>query len=92
MATERLSLRIDANLKKSLEREARREDRSASWLAVKAIEAMLRDRIEKRDAIRAAIAEAGKGEFISQDAMDAWVSSWDTDEELPPAEPDVMVR
>ena len=92
VATERLSLRVDADLKKSLEREARREDRSASSLAVKAIEAMLRARVDKRDAIRAAIAKAGKGEFISQDAMDAWVSSWDSDEELPPPEPDVKVR
>ena len=92
MATERLSLRIDAGLKKSLEREAKREDRSASWLAVKAIEAMLRNRVDKRAAIRAAIAEAGKGEFISQDAMDAWVASWGTDAELPPPKPDIRIR
>ena len=59
MATERLSLRIDTGLKKSLEREAKREDRSASYLAVKAIEAMLHNRIEKRTAVHAAIAEAG---------------------------------
>ena len=90
MATERLSLRIDAGLKKDLEREARREERSASWLAVKAIEAMLRDRAEKREALRAAVAEADKGTFISQDAMDAWVSSWNTETELPPPEPDVF--
>ncbi len=92
MATERLSLRIDAGLKKSLEQEARREDRSASYLAVKAIEAMLRNRVEKRAAIRAAIAEAGKGDFISQDAMDTWVASWDSDAELPPPEPDIRIR
>ena len=90
MATERLSLRIDAGLKKDLEREARREERSASWLAVKAIEAMLRDRAEMREAIREAIAEADKGDFISQDAMDSWVASWDTETELPPPEPDVF--
>lgn len=90
MATERLSLRIDAGLKKDLEREARREERSASWLAVKAIEAMLRDRAEKREAIREAIAEADKGDFISQEAMDAWVSSWGTETELPLPEPDVL--
>ena len=90
MATERLSLRIDAGLKKDLEREARREERSASYLAVKAIEAMLRDRAEKREAIREAIAEADKGDFISQEAMDAWVSSWGTETELPPPEPDVL--
>ena len=92
MATERLSLRIDAGLKKSLEREAKREDRSASWLAVKAIEAMLRNRIEKRAAVRAAIAEAGKGEFISQGAMDTWIASWGSDAELPLPEPDIRIR
>ena len=90
MATERLSLRIDADLKKDLEREAKREERSASWLAVKAIEAMLHDRAEKREAIREAIAEADKGDFISQETMDAWVSSWNTETELPPPEPDVF--
>ena len=36
---------------------------------------MLRDRAEKREA---SIAEADRGDFISQ-AMDAWVSSWDTE-------------
>lgn len=56
------------------------------------IEAMLRNRVEKRAAIRAAIAEAGKGEFISQDAMDTWVASWDSDAELPPPEPDIRIR
>ena len=92
MATERLSLRIDAGLKKSLEKEARREDRSASYLAVKAIEAMLRNRVEKRAAVRAAIAEASEGEFISQEAMDTWIGSWDSDAELPPPEPDIQIR
>ena len=91
MATERLSLRIDANLKKNLELEARREERSASYLAVKAIEAMLRERAEKRAAIREAVSEADKGAFISQEAMDAWVSSWGEDAELPPPEPDVQI-
>ena len=89
MTTERLSLRIDAELKKRLEQEARREERSASFLAVKAIESMLRDRAEKRAAIRAAIREADEGTFVSQDAMDAWVSSWGTDEEVPPPEADL---
>ena len=92
MATERLSLRIDAGLKRSLEQEARREDRSASYLAVKAIEAMLRNRAEKRAAIRAALAEAEKGDFISQDAMDTWVASWDSHAELPPPKPDIRSR
>ena len=90
MTTERLSLRIDADLKKNLEREAKREERSISYLAVKAIEAMLRDRAEKRAAIQAAIVEADEGAFISEDAMDAWISSWDTDSELPLPQPDIF--
>ena len=90
MTTERLSLRIDVELKRSLEREARREERSTSYLAVKAIEAMLRSRAEKRAALHAAVAEAETGAFVSQTAMDTWISSWDTDSELPPPEPDTF--
>ena len=60
MTSERPSLRIDAGLKKDLERKARREKRSASWLAVKAIEAMVRERAERREAIREAIAEVAR--------------------------------
>lgn len=88
MTTARLSLRIDSELKNRLELEAKREERSASFLAIKAIESMLRDRAEKRAAIRSAIQAADKGSFISQDAMDAWVASWETDSEtaLPPAD------
>ena len=85
MATERLSMRIDADLKKNLEQEARREERSASYLATKAIEAMLRGRAEKR----AALVEADQGAFISQEAMDAWISSLDANPELPPPKPDI---
>ena len=50
---------------------------------------MLRDREEKRAAISAAIAEANRGDFISQESMDAWVASWGRESELPPPEPDV---
>ena len=62
--------------------------RSASRLAVEAIETLLRDRAEKRAAIRAAVAEADRGPFISRAAMDEWVSSWDGEPEEPP-EPDI---
>jgi len=82
-------LRIDAELMNRLELEARREERSASFLAIKAIESMLRDRAEKRAAIRSAIQEADKEFFISQDAMDAWVASWGTDAETAPPPPDM---
>lgn len=53
---------------------------------------VLRDGVEKRAAIRKAIAEADQGIFISQEKMDAWISSWGTDLELPPPEPDVFPK
>ena len=61
MTTEQSSLRINAELKRSLEREARREERSMSYLAAKAIEATLHSRAEKCAEIRTAIAEANRG-------------------------------
>lgn len=68
---------------------AKRVERSTFRLAIKDIQGMLRDRDEKRAAISAAIAEANRGGFISQESMDAWVASWGKESELPPPEPDV---
>ena len=54
---------------------------------------MATERLSLRtDAVRAAIAEASKGEFISQEAMDTWIDSWDSDVELPPPKPDIQIR
>lgn len=45
-------------------------------------------RIEKRAAIKEALIQANEGVFISQNVMDKWVDSWDTDidEVLPQAD------
>ncbi len=90
MGAEQLNLRIDAELMKSLEVEAQRQHRSASRLAGEAIEVLLRNCAEKRAAIRAALEEADAGAFVSEAAMNDWVSSWGTDAETPPPEPDVF--
>ena len=74
MATERLSVRVDADLERSPEEAARRERRSASWLAVEAIEALLHARAEKGAAIRTAVEEAEEKVFVSREAMDEWGS------------------
>ena len=85
-----VSLPIDAELMRSLEVEAKRQHRSASRLAGEAIEVMLRNCTEKRAAIRAALKEAEAGAFVSEAAMNDWISSWGTDSETPPPEPDVF--
>ena len=90
MTSPRFTMRLDPELKDWLETEAKRSDRSASYVAKQAIQA-LKDKTEaKAQIIREAIAEADKGVFISEEKMNAWMDSWDTDGELPPPQPDIF--
>ena len=86
------SLRLDADLRARLDKEAVHADRSASYIASKAIEAFLDARAEKRRAVEVAFAEAEKGAFVSAEAMDAWMDSWGEPDEKPFPGPDVKAR
>lgn len=90
MAQTKLSLDVDSELKSRLEREALGSKQSPSHLASKAIRSFLDARDTKREHVSAAIVEADKGKFISSDAVNAWMESWDKDGELPLPEPDVF--
>jgi predicted transcriptional regulator len=89
MGTTPYSIRLDDDLRKSLEKEAALEDRPPAQLAVRAIRAMLEAKAAKRAAINAALADADQGNFISADAMNAWIDTWDSDNELPPPKADI---
>jgi predicted transcriptional regulator len=91
MAAVPFSIRLEPDVRSRLEEEAKSLDRSASYVATKAIESFLEARAAKRQALIEAVAEADKGVFISEEAMDAWIDSWGTDNELPPPEPDVFL-
>lgn len=91
MASSPFSLRLSPELKERLDSVAESEDRSASYVATKAIEAFLDARDARHEAIRAAVAEADKGVFVSSEAVDRWMESWGTDNELPMPEPDVFI-
>lgn len=85
------SIRMDEKLKSRLDREAAAEDRSSSYMAHKAIEQFLDARDDKREVILAAYhASLTEKEFISGQAVDAWVDSWGTEYELPAPEPDIF--
>lgn len=84
------SLRLEPELKKRLEAAAESEDRSASYVATRAIEAFLDARDARRADLEAAIAESDKGVFVSSEAVERWMASWDTDNELPMPEPDIF--
>lgn len=83
-------MRMDARTKSALEAEAKLRDRSAAYVVKEAIEELLDRRAYKRESLIAAIEEADKGVFISEEAMDKWIESWDTDDELPPPAPDIF--
>lgn len=83
------SIRLDDELRRSLEREAEIEERSPAQLAVRAIRAMLDAKQAKRAAIDDALAQADQGRFISAEAVNAWMESWDTEDERPVPEPDI---
>lgn len=85
------SLRLDAEIRSRLEAEARRRDRSASWIATKAIESYLSACDEKRHAIENALADADEGVFISGESMNSWVEKWGTDQENDLPEPDIPI-
>lgn len=90
MASSPFSLRLSPELKERLDAVAESEDRSASYVATKAIEAFLDARDAKDRAVDAAFREADKGIFVSQEAAHRWMNSWDTDNELPIPEPDIF--
>ena len=89
MSTIPYTIRLDASLKQELEREAALDDRPPAQLAVRAIRAMIAARQAKRAAIGAALAQADQGRFISEEAMMAWIDTWDTDQEGPMPKPDI---
>jgi predicted transcriptional regulator len=86
------SLRLEADLKEAIEKEARLEDRSASYVIQKAT----REYVERKEQFRAMVAELeaeeDKGEFISSEKMRSWVASWGTGNELPSPEPDIFIN
>ncbi len=90
MTTVPLSLRIEAEIKKKIEQEAKLLDRSTSYVVVQAINDYLDSRRMKRQAIENALVEAEKGVFISEKAMGEWLDSWGTDAELPPPDADIF--
>ena len=89
MPTAPFTFRMDSELRKSLDREAKYEDRPASQLANRAIKSMIQSKEAKRQAIEFALEESEKGEFISQEALNQWIDSWDSDKELPIPAPDI---
>lgn len=91
MGTAPYSIRLDYALRQSLEREAEIEDRPPTQLAVRAIRSMLNVKAAKHAAIEAALEQADQGKFISAEAMNDWIDSWDTEDEVSAPKADITL-
>ena len=92
MSTVPFTFRIDEDLKRKLDLDAKAEDRSASYLAAKAIKMMLEQKEEKAQAVRDAILEADKGVFVSQKSVHDWMDGWGTENEAVKPKADIFLK
>lgn len=90
MASVPFSVRLDARTKKRLEKTAKAQNRPAGYIVQQAVNQYLDAQEHFRREMEEAYAEAEKGIFVSEEAMHRWMESWDTDDELPPPEPDIF--
>ena len=87
MATEPFSMRLDAKLKKRLQKLAKSEKRPAGFIVQHALETYLNGLDHERKTSDEAFAEIERGIFIDGDEVHAWMKSWGTDNELPMPRP-----
>lgn len=92
MGSKPFSLRLPEEIKEDLDFVSAKTKRSASSIAIEAIGNDVAVRAKRMRMIEEAKEEAKKGEFILQSAMEAWVDSLGTDNELPPPEPDIVKK
>ena len=92
MASDRITIRVQPELKQWFEQQAKRKDRSLGYVVVQSMEQTKRSTEARDQMIRDAMAEADKGVFVSQEAVHKWMDSWDSENELPLPEPDVFLK
>ena len=90
MASTPFSIRIDDSIRAELEKICDLTERSKAYITSKAIEEYVARNSWKIEALKKAKDDADKGEFISHDAMKAWVDSLGTDNELPDPQVDIF--
>ena len=83
MAATSLTTRIDASLKQRLQKIAEFEDRSTSYIANQAIQALVEDREYTYGLIEIGLQQIESGASISEDRVDDWMKAWADGADLP---------
>jgi len=78
-----MTVRLSRDTKERLEKAAKHQNRSKSFLAAEAIENLLQMQEEQDAGIRAAMVSMDKHGGIPHEKVKQWVESWGTDNELP---------
>jgi predicted transcriptional regulator len=81
MASATFTVRVDASVKKRLEKLAKSTARSRSYLAAEAIEEYLEANEWQIAGIKQAIASVEQGRGVPHDDVERWIESWGTPEE-----------
>ncbi|NRA85894.1 MAG: hypothetical protein HRU28_00580 [Rhizobiales bacterium] len=87
MPTTTFTTRIDTELKTRLEKIARFDDRSASYMANRAIQNMVEEREATRDLVQTGLELVERGVSVSEAAVDKWMRG---SEDAPFPEPDTF--
>lgn len=81
--TSTITIRVDQATKERIERAAKMQNRSKSFIAVEAIEQLLAVHDAQDAGVRAALASLDNGEGIPHEQVVEWVDSWGTENESP---------
>jgi predicted transcriptional regulator len=83
MSSTTFTVRVNAAVKRRLEKLAKNTGRSRSFLAAEAIENYVNINEWQVAGIKQAIGSLDHGHFVSHDEVKKWVSSWGRKDELP---------
>ena len=73
MASDRITIRVEPELKQWFEQQAKRKDRSVGYMVTESMEQTKRASEARDQMIRDAMAEADKGVFVSEEAVQKWM-------------------
>ena len=92
MASDRITIRVEPELKQWFEQQAKLKDRSLGYMVTESMEQTKRSSEARDQMIRDAMAEADRGVFVSEEAVHKWMDSWVSENELPMPEPDIFLK
>ncbi|MGQ0483788.1 MAG: CopG family ribbon-helix-helix protein [Hyphomicrobiales bacterium] len=93
MSKTMISARVPEKLNDEIEALAEATRRSKAFLITEALEDYVKRQAWLVKRIDEAVREADEsGEYISHEAMAAWLESWGKPDELPPPEPDIFKK